>query len=559
VSGQTAKRIASPEAESQSQASLFAWLRIQRSLAKKMGLAIGTLNCNNSVIGRIENDNSICRAMMASPEHARLCAMDCGRAHSRATAAGSPIEFRCHAGLHCFALPVHIGNLQATVLAGKAFASVSDYKQFLERYCEVKAVENGDCLRNIKFADAHELKQASELVASTILYQLQYNHAASTQAEQHPDEMLDVFLEALQISDQLEARNRSIDQLNRLLSEISSLDSKAVYGHVLTRLGEIMRAHRSSLMIFNEQSNELALEAAVGFEIEPIGSHRMKLGDPIAGAVLESGSPMVVRDVDSDLKVPLLRRDHYQTKSFISFPIQLGIRKVGVINFTGKVDGTAFDHEDLSLIELIAPQLALLIERTEWYKKAEAYQQMSLTDALTGLPNRRFLEKRLLEEVERSKRHDTPLSFMIIDIDRFKDYNDIYGHTNADLVLIKTAQILRKCTRTIDMSARFAGDEFCIILPETDLVAAQLIAERLRGEVDRAEYVSEQGEPMEKVTISIGISSFSNSRCTPLALIETADRALYQAKTRGRNCVVVYDEAAMGESGGSGGVQSTGQ
>jgi diguanylate cyclase (GGDEF)-like protein len=552
VSSQSAKKITASEAKLQSHASLFAWLRLQRLLAEKIGLAIGTLNCNNSVIGRIENDNSICQAMMASPEHARLCAMDCGRAHNRATARAGPTEFRCHAGLHCFALPVEIGNLQATVLAGKAFTSVSDYKQFLKRYSHLKAVESGDCLRNIKFAARHELEQASELVHSTILYQLQSSRTADVSAEQVPDEMFNVFLETLENSDQLEAKIRSIGQLHQLLSEMAdTLDSKTVYEYMLTKLGEIMRARRSSLMIFNEQLSELVLEAAVGFDVESVGSHRMKLGEPIAGAVLESGSPMVVCDVDKDLLVPPPRRSHYQTKSFISFPIQLGSRKVGVINFTGRIDGKVFDRDDLSLIELMAPQLALLIDRTEWCKKAETYQQMSLTDALTGLPNRRFLEKRLFEEVERSKRHDTPLSFMIIDVDRFKDYNDLYGHTNADLVLVKTAQILRSQTRTIDMSARFAGDEFCIILPETDLVAAKLIAERLRGEVDRAEYVSDQGEPMEKVTVSIGISSFSNSRSTPLAILEAADRALYQAKTRGRNQVVVYDEAAMSEPGSS--------
>jgi diguanylate cyclase (GGDEF)-like protein len=170
------------------------------------------------------------------------------------------------------------------------------------------------------------------------------------------------------------------------------------------------------------------------------------------------------------------------------------------------------------------------------------FQRMSLTDPLTGLPNRRYLEDRLFEEVERSKRYNTPLSFMIIDVDHFKSYNDIYGHTNADRALSQTALILRRGIRAIDMSARFAGDEFCIVLPETEPVDAACIAERLRLAVSRTEYTSEQGELMGQVTISVGISSFGPSRLSPLAIIETADRALYKAKTLGRNCVAVYED-----------------
>ncbi len=99
------------------------------------------------------------------------------------------------------------------------------------------------------------------------------------------------------------------------------------------------------------------------------------------------------------------------------------------------------------MLEMMAPHLALIIDRTEWARKAETFQQMSLTDPLTGLPNRRYLQDRLFEEVERSKRYNTPLSFMIIDVDRFKVYNDVYGHTNADRVLVTTAQLLRSSIR----------------------------------------------------------------------------------------------------------------
>src|SRR6185503_7731287 len=343
-------------------------------------------------------------------------------------------------------------------------------------------------------------------------------------------------------------RDRSMAQFYDFLRSVAaSLDPQKVYHAVLQKFSEIFKAERSSLMILNEESNELALEAALGEHPESDTPVRVKLGEGIAGSVLASGSALVVRDVDTDERVPTVRAGHYKSRSFISFPITLGPRKVGVINLTDRKDGLPYETEDLSLLEMMSPHLALIIDRTEWHRKAETYQQMSLTDPLTGLPNRRYLEDRLFEEVERSKRYDTPLAFMIIDVDHFKSYNDLYGHTNADLVLVKTAHILRNSIRAIDMSARFAGDEFCIVLPETELAAAASIAERLRIAISNTEYHSEKGELMGKVTLSIGVSSFSPTRQSPLSIIETADSALYQAKTRGRNCIAVYeDNAAAG-------------
>jgi diguanylate cyclase (GGDEF)-like protein len=173
---------------------------------------------------------------------------------------------------------------------------------------------------------------------------------------------------------------------------------------------------------------------------------------------------------------------------------------------------------------------------------------MSLTDPLTGLPNRRYLEDRLFEEAERSKRYGTPLAFMIIDVDYFKSFNDIHGHTNADRVLVRTAQILRSSIRAIDTAARFAGDEFCVVLPETELRAAAAIAERLRSSVSRTEFRTEQGDVIGTVTISIGVSSFGPGRQSPLSIIQAADRALYQAKTRGRDRVAACEEE--GSAGG---------
>ncbi len=541
------KKVEVTAGEPDSDNSLAVWLRLQKSLAERNGIALTTLSRDGAVIGRIENDNSICRAMRVSTERAPFCAADCGAAYSNAVAAGTQVEFTCHAGLHCFAIPVTIDQRQVVILGGRAFASTSEYTGFLRRYEEMAAVESGECLKNIKFIDARELTQAAELVSSTASYHFQNarksDQPAAKTVQGFPS-LLEAQLEIVRLTDQLESRKRSIGQFYEFLRSIAStLDSKTVYHSLLVKFSDLMKAGRSSLMIFDQESGELVVEVALGADFDATALIRLKLGDPIAGEVLANGVPLVVRDADNDARLPPSRPGRYKTKSFICYPITLGLRKVGVINLTDRVDGLPYDNDDLMMLEMMAPHLALIVDRTEWARKAATFQRMSLTDPLTGLPNRRYLQDRLFEEVERSKRYNTPLSFMIIDVDRFKTYNDVYGHTSADRVLVRTAQILRGSIRAIDMSARFAGDEFCIVLPETELGDAARIAERLRKEICDTEYRTDQGELMGQVTISTGISAFSASRQTPLVIMESADRALYQAKTRGRNCVAIYEDA----------------
>jgi diguanylate cyclase (GGDEF)-like protein len=547
LSNETVKRAKILPVESDSDNSLAVWLRLQKALAERNGIALTTLSRDGAVIGRIENDNSLCRAMRVSAEHAPLCAADCGAAYSNAVAAGKQFDFTCHAGLHCFAIPVSIDRKQLVILGGRSFASIHDYGQFLQSYEKLAGVENGECLKSVKFLEPRELSQAAEMVGSSAAYH--FSNASKSEGPQGHDGatssgLLDAQLEIARLTDQLENRKRSIGQFYEFLRGIAStIESQRVYESLLAKFSEVMKAERSSLMILNEESNELALEAALGGDPGASASVRLKLGESVAGSVLASGIPLVVRDADTDSRIPRSRPGRYKTKSFISYPITLGARKVGVINLTDRTDGVPYENDDLMVLEMMAPHLALIIDRTEWARKAETFQQMSLTDPLTGLPNRRYLQDRLFEEVERSKRYNTPFSFMIIDVDRFKSCNDVYGHTNADRVLVQTAQILRSSLRAIDMSARFAGDEFCIVLPETELGDAARIAERLRRAISEAEYTTEQGEPMGQVTLSIGISSFSASRQSPLSIIETADQALYRAKTRGRNCVAVYEDA----------------
>jgi diguanylate cyclase (GGDEF)-like protein len=242
---------------------------------------------------------------------------------------------------------------------------------------------------------------------------------------------------------------------------------------------------------------------------------------------------------------PAPRERHYKTKSFISYPITIGGRKVGILNVTDKSGGGTYDEVDLSLLGIIAPQMALALERAEWQEKAAQFQLMSITDPLTGLPNRRYLEERLAEEVNRSKRYDHPMSFLMIDIDDFKLYNDRNGHQAGDLALQMTAQALKGALRSADVASRYGGEEFCILLPQTSLQEAGVIAERIREKIEQTSYPHAKSQPLGAVTISIGMSMFSASVSTAEQIIWAADRALYEAKSKGKNQIRFFQDPVL--------------
>lgn len=166
-------------------------------------------------------------------------------------------------------------------------------------------------------------------------------------------------------------------------------------------------------------------------------------------------------------------------------------------------------------------------------------EELSVRDGLTGLYNRRELEKRLQEETQRARRYSHPYSVLMLDIDHFKDINDRYGHQTGDDVLITVADLVRLTVRPVDVVARYGGEELAVILPETDGGGARLVAERIRGTIEESLTTTSQGETIQ-VTVSIGLATFPRDSATGAGLVHAADQALYAAKMDGRNIVRCY-------------------
>ena len=352
----------------------------------------------------------------------------------------------------------------------------------------------------------------------------------------------DLEQEVQRLRSELEYRARFTDSLQHFLERISCADPAKTYNSIVTNSKELLRSERASLMVLDGNTNELVLKAASGLATDPSLVAPVRVGEGVSGEVIDTGKAVMVKDLRTAGRKPAPSERSYKTNSFISYPITISGRKVGVLNVTDKSGGGTYDEVDLSLLEIIGPQVALALERAEWQERATEFQLMSITDALTALPNRRYLEERLAEELNRSKRYDYPMSFLMIDIDDFKAYNDKNGHQAGDLALQITAHCLKSALRAADVASRYGGEEFCILLPQTGMAEAGAIADRIRQRVSTTEFPHGKAQPLGQVTISVGVSTFAKNVDTSENIIAAADRALYQAKSLGKDRVVFYGD-----------------
>lgn len=343
-------------------------------------------------------------------------------------------------------------------------------------------------------------------------------------------------IEILRLRGELKRQSLLSGAVQKFNESLQAVETEDFWTHLAQFCAELMRAERGSLLFFDEETQKFTVKAATGNRAGFIRSETETLGRKVAHNVFHSGKPLVVPNIKETPITPAPLEWKYKTDSFISYPITVSGQKIGVLNVTDKTSGEIYDDFDLELLNSIAPQLAVALDRVALKRKAGEYEQLSVTDALTTLYNRRYLEARLVEEINRSQRHGFPMSFMMIDVDEFKPYNDRFGHTEGDKALQIVAQCLKATLRGADVAARYGGEEFSILLPQTNLKEASLIAERIRQKVEETEF------PNRRVTISIGVSSCTPD-CTLQGLMSEADKALYKAKASGRNNVQIYEES----------------
>lgn len=262
----------------------------------------------------------------------------------------------------------------------------------------------------------------------------------------------------------------------------------------------------------------------------------------MAGAVLLALSFNPIRKLIAELPESPLRNRWYLLRTMI-ISFLIGYLGYSVVNWRlHKTTGDLMVPAVFFLGGWFVWQVSYLSLRTAGdIRRLVLLEQENITDPLTGVFNRRYLERRLDDEIAMSRRYNLPLSVLMIDIDRFKSINDTYGHLEGDLVLHRLAKLAAHTVRETDIVARYGGEEILVIAPSTMINTAETLAERLRVEIQAASLLSPdvQTDPPRKVTVSVGVACFNQNMRGSRDLINRADEALYRAKGGGRNRVVI--------------------
>ncbi len=327
-----------------------------------------------------------------------------------------------------------------------------------------------------------------------------------------------------------------------MISTLSTVDNRTeLYESTMAMAAELLQASRGSLMRIDETGQGLQIVAARGINMPLAKTMNIRMGQGIAGKVAKSGFHLLVSDIEKDSRVGIPNRPRFKTKSFISFPLKVQDKILGVINLADKQTEDAFSDDDLKNLQTFADHASRMIDRSVTLERFRQLEEMSVTDPLTSLYNRRFLESRFNEEINRGSRLNQAFTVMMVDLDFFKTYNDLCGHIAGDKALAITSKLLRKSAREMDTVARYGGEEFCILLPSTSKKESIFVAERIRRAIENHAFPGETKLPLKMLTTSIGIASFPEDGEHPEELIHAADIALYQAKKLGRNRITLYD------------------
>ncbi len=329
-------------------------------------------------------------------------------------------------------------------------------------------------------------------------------------------------------------------EVNAIIS--SSLNLQVVLDTLMGKAKEVMESEASSLMLVDEEAQELYFYTVKGEKSDAIKTIRLKMGEGISGWVASKGEPVLVEDAAQDPRFSRKadQKSQFHTKSMMCVPLRAKKRILGTVQVLNKLDGTFFNMADLKIFEVLADQAAIAIENARLH-------EMATVDQVTGLYLKHYFLARLEEEYKRARLSGQPMAVIMSDIDLFKKVNDNFGHQGGDRALVELAAVIKDTVKekgsVDDIPGRYGGEEFCVLLPDTDSQRALEMAEHIRRNIES--HPIQIGEKTAKITISVGVA------CYPFHaqyikdkedFIKLADEALYICKHRGRNCVALYEE-----------------
>ncbi len=327
-------------------------------------------------------------------------------------------------------------------------------------------------------------------------------------------------------------------QIGLLLASVEDMD-EVLYTIVSFAL-KLTHSPAGSLALYDKVKNEFSLAVAIGFssEFSKVSRWTLRPGG-LTSFILSRENPTIIPDVSLEptFNNPVMLKEGI--KSLVAIPLLAQEKKIIGILYVDDFIPRSFTLREINILSLLANQATIALEKAQLL---EQIKDLAITDGLTNLLNHRFFHERLDEELNRAKRFQRALSLIIFDIDYFKNYNDYYGHLKGDLVLKKVAKTIENLVRKVDLAARYGGEEFTVVLPETEREEALNVGERIRKAIEFTPFPGEEIQPKGKLTISGGVATYPRDARNKEELIEKADKAMYEAKKRGRNKVLGYSQ-----------------
>ncbi len=331
-----------------------------------------------------------------------------------------------------------------------------------------------------------------------------------------------------------------IDKITPLARQVNCLDIEKIANVCVNRIPQLVGANFASLYILDEKGGILHLQKYNHpYILNKIVSLNQNPPSPMVMSVL-SKELIMIGNIDTH-QTPRIKKsqrvhmENYKTKNCAIIPLICHDRVVGVLNIADKMSGDDFTSGDLALLNLFSQLVGSSIGNIKMFEKI---QYQATTDGLTGLANHKTFYGVLEKELWRARRYGGKVTLIMVDIDNLKKINDTYGHRVGDKIIMKVSKRIKECIRQTDTAARYGGDEFAVVLPNTSVSDALIVAERMVNMV-AASPIAFKGEMIEP-SISVGLGEYDAST-NPEDVTSRSDKALYVAKQAGKSTVRVYE------------------
>ncbi len=319
----------------------------------------------------------------------------------------------------------------------------------------------------------------------------------------------------------------------------SSLELDSVLRTIMEQMQQFFEPETWSLLILDEPRNELYYAVAVGQSESEIHDLRVPLGEGMAGWVAQHGESLIVPDIRQDGRFQPLQSGRFQIRSAICMPLLSHQKTLGVIQlFNCRLE--SMTEYTISFLHILCDYAAIAIENA---RAVEKIQRLTITDDCTGLYNQRKLQQVLEEQVLLSRNSGKPFSLIFFDLDHFKSVNDVHGHQIGSALLARVGDCMHLPSRPGDIGFRYGGDEFILLLPETDKFQAESIAQNLHERL-REEIFQIDDELRLRVTASFGVATFPDDGNHGQDIVRAADAAMYLVKRTTRDGVAVSPRRA---------------